>query len=166
MSAYQDWNDDEDDFETGDPAGDSSVLRQLRKANAAKEKQIKELTERLASLDKQVRDRSISDVLSSRGLNPKIAVFIPADVEPTPEAVSTWVDQYGDVFGVQTQQAAPAEGQQQVQPDQPMSPQDMAALRQMDAVTSIGQAQEADILAQIKNAQSTEELARVLGGSF
>lgn len=91
---------DEFDIESND------VLGQLRKANKAKEKQLKEIQEELSNLRKEKRERTISEVLTARGVNPKISAFIPQDIDLTEESLSSWLTEYGDVFGVsQTNQA-------------------------------------------------------------
>jgi hypothetical protein len=92
MSNYED---DEDDFDTES----NDVLGQLRKANKAKEKQLKEIQDELNNLRKEKRERTISEVLTARGLNPKIASFIPQDIDLTEESLSQWVEGYADVFG-------------------------------------------------------------------
>jgi len=97
MSNYED---DEDDFDTES----NDVLGQLRKANKAKEKQLKEIQEELLSLRKDKRDRTISEVLTARGVNPKISAFIPQDIDLTEESLSSWLAEYGDVFGVSSNQ--------------------------------------------------------------
>ena len=89
------WDENEDDLDTRD----TKQFRELRKADRAKAARIKELEDRLTSMSKQVRDRAVKDVLSSRGLNPKIAAFIPSDIETSEDAIAKWVDEYGDVFG-------------------------------------------------------------------
>jgi hypothetical protein len=89
------WDEDED----VDSGQDSRQFKELRKADRSKAARIKELEEALTSMSKQVRDRSVKDVLQSRGLNPKIASFIPESVENSEEAIAKWVDEYGDVFG-------------------------------------------------------------------
>jgi len=98
MSNYED---DEDDFDTES----NDVLGQLRKANKAKEKQLKEIQEELSSLRKDKRDRTISEVLTARGVNPKISAFIPQDIDLTEESLSSWLAEYGDVFGVPSNQS-------------------------------------------------------------
>jgi len=87
---------DEDEFEFDS----NDVLGQLRKANKAKEKQLKEIQEELANLRKEKRERTISEVLTARGVNPKISAFIPQDIDLTEESLSSWLTEYGDVFGV------------------------------------------------------------------
>lgn len=160
MSNNQDWYDDdefdfEDEVEQNPTRGrNDDVLRKVRKAERAKDKQLKELQAELENLRKFQREVTVSKVLQEKGVNPKIAAFIPADLEPTPDALNSWLEQYGDVFGVATQP------QQQAN----INPNDLAALRQIDAVTSnaISPDDVNDSFSIINNAQSREELLEFL----
>ena len=96
MSNYED---DEEDFELDS----NDAFSQLRKANKQKEKQLKEIQVELSELRKEKRDRTIKETLTSRGVNPKIAAFIPQDIDLTEESLSTWLSEYGDVFGIESQ---------------------------------------------------------------
>jgi hypothetical protein len=96
MSNYED---DEEDFELDS----NDAFSQLRKANKQKEKQLKEIQAELSELRKEKRDRTIKETLTSRGVNPKIAAFIPQDIDLTEESLSTWLSEYGDVFGIESQ---------------------------------------------------------------
>jgi hypothetical protein len=154
LSAQQgQWSDEADDLDDGD-GRDSSVLRDLRKANAAKEKRIKELEESLSTFQKTTREQTIKTLLESRELNPKIAALIPESVEPTEEAVEGWITEYGDVFGVTPAASDP-------------TPPSVAAMRQMDDLTqqTLPAVGAADIAAAIANAKTPEELTEVLRGS-
>jgi hypothetical protein len=91
----------EDDF---DNEYETDPIKQLRKANKAKEKQLKEIQEELSNLRKEKRERTISEVLTARGLNPAIAEFIPQDIDLTEESLSAWVEAKSSIFG-----AAPAQ---------------------------------------------------------
>jgi len=95
--------DDDDDFLDEDQPQD--VVRQLRKVNKTLEKRLKELEVETNTYKTQTRQRTVKDVLASKGINPKVAAFIPQDIEITEEAVSKWLDEYGDVFGVKTEEA-------------------------------------------------------------
>lgn len=161
MSNNQDWyDDDEFDFEdegeetTTRGRNSDDVLKKVRRAERAKDKQLKELQAELESLRKFQREATVSKVLQEKGINPKIAALIPSDMEPTQEALNSWLEQYGDVFGVAQQP------QQQVN----VNPNDLAALRQIDAVTSnaISPDDVNDSFSLINNAQSREELLEFL----
>jgi hypothetical protein len=100
MSNY-DYEDD-DDFDTNDSSND--LVKQLRKASKQKDKELNELKAQFESLNKAQRERAIKDALASRGVNSKIASFIPQDIDPTEESVSKWLEDYADVFGIETGQ--------------------------------------------------------------
>ena len=160
MSNNQDWiDDDEFDFEdegeeTTTRGSKDDVLKKVRRAERAKDKQLKELQSELDSLRKFQREATVSKVLQEKGINPKIAAFIPTDMEPTPEALNSWLEQYGDVFGVASQPKQQAN----------IDPMDLAALRQIDAATSnaISPDDVNDSFSLINNAQSREELLEFL----
>jgi hypothetical protein len=99
MATNYEYDDEDDDMfeESGD------VVKQLRKVNRTLEKRLKELETEASSLKNQTRQRTVKDVLSAKGINPKVAAFIPQDIDITEDAISGWLNEYGDVFGVQTQ---------------------------------------------------------------
>jgi hypothetical protein len=99
MSNY-DYEDD-DDF-TEDSSND--LVKQLRKASKQKDKELQELRSQFESLSKGQRERAIKDALAARGVNGKIAAFIPQDIDPTEESVSKWLEDYADVFGIEVSQ--------------------------------------------------------------
>lgn len=162
MSNNQDWYDDdefdfEDEGEETQPTrsrNSDDVLKKVRRAERAKDKQLKELQAELESLRKFQREATVSKVLQEKGINPKIAALIPSDMEPTSDALNSWLEQYGDVFGVAQQPKQQAN----------INPNDLAALRQIDAVTSnaISPDDVNDSFSIINNAQSREELLEFL----
>ena len=152
---------DDDDFE--DAQGESGAIRELRKAYKALQKQLKEVTAEKDALQSSVRERSVKDVLASKGLPEKIAKFIPSDATSA-EAVEAWLNENGDVFGVTAAQEeqAPTGGQpQEVDPN-------LAAWQRISATQSSGQpfTNDPDQLdALIKAASNPEELNKLLFGS-
>ena len=141
--------DDEDDDTTTD------VVGQLRKVNRALEKRAKELEQELSGLKTQTRQRTVKDVLQAKGLNPKIAAFIPPDIDTSEEAINNWVNEYGDVFGIQTQsEEKPAQ----------KSPEVMAQAR-INNMVATGSAPDydEDAFAKIAAAKSREDLDALLG---
>lgn len=141
--------DDEDDDTTTD------VVGQLRKVNRALEKRAKELEQELNGLKTQTRQRTVKDVLQAKGLNPKIAALIPQDVEPTDDALNKWIEDFGDIFGIQTPtEEKPAE----------KSPEIKAQAR-INNVVATGSAPDIDedAFAKIANAKSKEDLDILLG---
>ena len=143
------YDDEEDDDTTTD------VVGQLRKVNRALEKRAKELEQELSGLKTQTRQRTVKDVLQAKGLNPKIAAFIPQDIESSEEAIVNWVNEYGDVFGVQTpSEEKPAE----------KSPEVKAQAR-INNLISTGSAPDVDedAFAKIAGAKTREDLDALLG---
>ena len=148
-----DWEDEDDDLDyVPSFDSDTDLVKKLRKANRLQEKKIKDLETNLGSLTKAQRERIIKDTFASKGVNAKIATFVPADLEASEDAISAWLDEHGDVFGVQMPQKTE------------LSQQDIASLRQMDAViqNSISPDKAEDLAMRIANAASAEELNAIL----
>lgn len=150
MSNY-DYEDD-DDF-TEDSSND--LVKQLRKATKQKDKELAELKAQFESLNKSQRERAIKDALAARGVNSKIASFIPQDIDPTEESVSKWLEDYADVFGIETSQT-------QATPN--VNPNDAAAYKRMtnSADSGVSPEHNGDIMQRLMNANSKEELDDVI----
>ncbi len=151
MSNY-DYEDD-DDFTMDDSSND--LVKQLRKAAKQKDKELQELKSQFESLNKAQRERAIKDALASRGVNSKIASFIPQDIDPTEESVSKWLEDYADVFGIEV-------GQTQATPN--VDPNDAAAYKRMtnSADSGVSPEHNGDIMQKLMNANSKEELDEVI----
>jgi hypothetical protein len=149
MSNY-DYEDD-DDF-TEDTSND--LVKQLRKASKQKDKELQELRSQFESLSKGQRERAIKDALAARGVNGKIAAFIPQDIDPTEESVSKWLEDYADVFGIEVSQTQTPN----------VNPADAAAYKRMTNSADSGTSPEhnGDIMQKLMNANSKEELDDVI----
>jgi hypothetical protein len=159
----QEWDDFEDDFEddfdeqpTPRRASGDDVVKKLRRAERSQSKRIKELESELTSLRKTTRDTSVKSILESKGISPKIAAFIPQDIDVESSDFDSWLEDYADVFGVPSANAGTA-----------VDPADLAALRQIDAVTSgaVSPDRAEDALLRINQAQTEEELLNLIFGS-
>jgi hypothetical protein len=150
MSNY-DYEDD-DDFTMDDSSND--LVKQLRKASKQKDKELNELKAQFESLNKAQRERAIKDALASRGVNSKIASFIPQDIDPTEESVSKWLEDYADVFGIETSQTQTPN----------VNPNDAAAYKRMtnSADSGVSPEHNGDIMQKLMNANSKEELDEVI----
>ena len=150
MSNY-DYEDDDDITQDDSP---NDLVKQLRKASKQKDKELAELRSQFESLSKGQRDRTIKDALTSRGINPKIASFIPQDIDPTEESVSKWLEDYADVFGIETSQTQTPN----------VNPADAAAYKRMTNSADSGASPEhnGDIMQKLMNANSKEELDEVI----
>jgi hypothetical protein len=150
MSNY-DYEDD-DDFDTNESGND--LVKQLRKAAKQKDKELAELRDKFDGLSKAQRERSIKDALERRGVNTKIASFIPQDIDPTEESVSKWLEDYADVFGIDL-------GQNQTTN---VDPADIAAYKKMTGTADAGLSPErgADVMSRLMNANSKDELDEII----
>lgn len=156
MSEY-DW--DDDDFEQEDAPKESNALREARKAYKAMKAQNKELAEQLAAIQSMQRENAVKSVLASKGLNGKVAKFIPAEITSS-EDVEAWIEENADVFGFTK--------------SQPEGGSDAAPNPELDALNRISQVQQTgkpfsgdadQMAALIKGASSQEELNKLLFGN-
>ena len=150
MSNY-DYEDDDDITQDDSP---NDLVKQLRKASKQKDKELAELRSQFESLSKGQRERAIKDALAARGVNGKIAAFIPQDIDPTEESVSKWLEDYADVFGIETNQSQTPN----------VNPADAAAYKRMTNSADSGASPEhnGDIMQKLMNANSKEELDDVI----
>lgn len=150
MATNYEYDDEDDDF--GNEPQD--VVKQLRKVNRTLEKRLKELEQEATTLKVQTRQRTVKDVLSAKGINPKVAAFIPQDIDTTEEAVSEWLAEYGDVFGVQ-------QSPEETQAKETASDAQRRIQNVMQTGTPPGV--DEDALARILNATSAADLSSILG---
>jgi hypothetical protein len=144
---------EDDDFDLDSSSND--LVKQLRKQLKAKERELSEKDSALTNLSKAQRERAIKDTLASRGVNSKIASFIPQDIDPTEESVSKWLEDYADVFGIEL-------SQNQATPN--VNPADAAAYKRMTNTVETGVSPEHNdnIMQKLMNANSREELDDVI----
>lgn len=151
---YEDDMDDE--LETEDAPAVDNGPAQLRKALRRAEKEKKELSEQLASIQADLRSRSVKDVLTTKGVPEKIAKFIPSDIH-SPEQIDAWLTENADVFGFQkAEESAPS--------DQPIS-ENRAAMQRINAATHNANlpSRDADEMAKVTGAKTRAELDALIG---
>lgn len=143
-----------DEFDDNDYS-ETDLLKQLRRLEKEQSKKIKELEQQLNSYKVQERDGTVQYVLESMGVNPKIARFIPQDIDVSPEAVENWVVENADVFGIEFEQEQPAQNQ------------NLATLRQIDTITAAGQTPIGvdDMMLRIDQAQDAQEIINMIHGA-
>ncbi len=153
MSEF-DWDDDDTEI-----ANESTGMKELRKALRASEKRNKEMSGKLDEMRNVSRERTVKDIISSKGLPDKIIKLIPFDVT-SPEDVENWVAEYADLFG----SSAPV-----VQNQEPaVNAADMQALQRISDTQASGQTFDGDydqMDARIRAASSPAELSKVLFGN-
>jgi uncharacterized protein with ATP-grasp and redox domains len=156
MSNYE--YEDDDDADTTTESLSNDLVKQLRKANKQKDKELAELKSSFESLNKAQRERAIKEALAARGVNQKISSFIPQDIDPTEESVSKWLEANADVFGIQTEEV----------PQTPnVDPAQAAAYKRMTNTVEQGITPEHndDVLKKLMNANTREELDAIIKGS-
>lgn len=150
-----DLEDDDDDDVQVSYQTESDLIKQLRKQLKAEQRRNKELESTVGTLNKTQKERIIKDVLTSKGVNTKIASFIPSDIEASEDAIAAWLDVNADVFGIQVAPSKPA-----------VDSQDIAAMEKMNQVLSGAETPTSgETLEQaIANANSPEEILSILSG--
>lgn len=150
----------EDDYEDDDQEelDGTDLVKKLRKAERLKEKKIKELEGELSEIRTARRSDVINSVLSERGVNTKVAKFIPSDVDPTPEALNSWLEENADVFGIQL--ASPQEQSEDQQ-------RQLRTLRQIDAITANASVPVGadDVFNRLDQAESADDIIKMIYGA-
>lgn len=151
------WDDEEEDDDVTITSFDSDtdLVKKLRRDLKVAQKKNKELESSLGELSKSQRERVLKDVFASRGVNPKVAAFVPNDLDASEEAISQWIENNADVFGVQ------------IQPKKEVNSKDVANLRQMDEVTTgaLSPDKAEDMSIRIQSAQSADDILNLIYGS-
>jgi hypothetical protein len=144
---------EDDDSDLNDLGND--LVKQLRKTNKQKEKELADLKAQFETLSKAQRERTIKDALERRGVNQKIAAFIPQDIDPTEESVSNWLTNYADVFGLELVQ-------QNQTPN--VDPAQAAAYQKMTNTVDQAASPEPteDVMRRLMNAHTKEDLDEII----
>jgi len=149
---YWDEEDEDQDTDTDTQLDGSDLLKKLRKAKRADEKRIKELTEQLEGFTKSQRESTVKSILEKKGVNQKAARLILKDLdgEFSDEAVSNWLDDNADLFGIEVSQKR--------------DEQNLATLRQQDVMTqgAVTPDRAQDLEQRMDNASSMEELISLM----
>lgn len=133
-----------------------ALRAQLEQALADK----KEAIAQVAELRATVRNMEVSSVLGTKGINPKVANFIPADVEGS-EAISKWLDENADVFSATT--VAPTEDVTP-EPQAEEQPVDTASAQRLQSLSGSAGAGTvvADFESRIRDAKNNDEVQAIL----
>jgi hypothetical protein len=153
------WETDEEEDDDFTPSfeSDTDLVRKLRKDLKQAVKRNKELEGSLGELSKAQRERIIKDAFASKGVNPKIASFVPQDIDASEEAVTAWLENYADVFGIKTEEK-----------QQFVSQEDITSMQRMNNALTGAEAPGAsdDLANRIANASSEDEVLSILSGQL
>jgi hypothetical protein len=143
---------DLDDLSTA-RSDDSDGIKSLRNALKAVKDQLKASQTELDTYRGEKRKQTLSELLESKGVKGKAQSLYPKDAEATEEAVTAWVAEFGEAFGLENPQttAVPTEQQQAMQQMQDASAQAPAPLP-----GDVG-----TIMARLQAAQTREEAAAI-----
>lgn len=162
------WYDDDDDEAGQEDQRQSSVksLRNQLKQVLADNKQLKADNEKLTS---DVRKSNISTFFQTKGINPKLAKYVPVDIDPTEEALTKWVTDDGELFNIKLTPPAekPAEsptGETGTTgtPEVPESVSDGWSQITNSTANALPAGKEEDLMAQISSASDMDALQKVL----
>lgn len=150
---YSEYDDETDEVSEG-KSGLRSQFEQALKEN-------KILQKELAKLKSQVRETTVAEVLSSKGVNVKIAKFIPSDVEGE-EAITAWLEENGDVFGFSTNQTPAADDEPAVKQQSTRIDADEVRRMQSLSQASVNPNGLDGYMQRLANAQSQEEISEIM----
>jgi hypothetical protein len=150
MAEYNEYDIEDDSDYSG-----TDLVKKLRKQVDNLSKQLKERDDQIAEFETYSHEASVGEILESFGLNPRIATFIPSEVEADEDAIAEWLNEYGDAFGI----TAVDETEAGYEPDP-----DAQAFEQMSDFEdgSVDPSVGRDIASLIANAGSAEELSNFL----
>ena len=156
MSNEQYWENDSENLEnelnrSQNSYGDDGIAN-LRKAKRADEKRIKELEEQLAKFSRESNERTVREILESKGVNTKAARLVLKDLDAIDEqSVTNWLLENGDLIGY-----TPSANQ--------VDTENLRALQQQDSATQSADtpAYSEDIERAIANATSEEEIMSII----
>jgi len=142
------------DIEEDDDYSGTDLVKKLRKQIDGLQKQLKEKESLIEEFTTYSHETSVGEILESFGLNPRIAQFIPSEVEADADAIAEWLNEYGDAFGIE----AVEEGGE-ASPDA-QEYERMSNFEDGDVDPYIGQ----DLQSRINNVGSKEELMKIIQG--
>lgn len=143
MSEYDELFNETDD--------DTPLVRKLRAQLKEQATEIKTAKGELTQLKGAQREQTLSEAIAAKGLNPKVAKFVPSDLEAG--SLDEWLAENGDVFGAPTSPAP-----------EPVAPS-LGEIKMAD----LGLDEEAsitvpsDLDARLKAATSMAEVKQILG---
>jgi hypothetical protein len=118
---------------TDEQENDSQLAKDLRaqiKALGAENRVLKAADE---THKVEARATTVSDLLKAQKRDPKVARFVPKDVDATEEAITKWLAGEGDVFGVLTDASTDDDSS-----GEGVSPETLAALARAQAAEHAG----------------------------
>lgn len=132
----------------------TSLVKDLREQIKALSADNKRLAGDLENFQQEKRAASLSELISAKGLNPKVAKLIPPGLEG--DAVTAWLEDYADVFGVPQPEAESAARK--------VAQEDVEAAGRMKALAEggISPTKVQDLEQRLRSADSTDDINAIL----
>jgi len=151
---------DDLDFLLDDDAEETSLPKKLRSKIDELSSKLKELSEENASLKASQRKANLNQILQDNGFSPKVANFMPTDLELTEDAIKSWLDENGDVFSGARLSEVDTETRQTSAP--PTAPESQVRMEMAEIGPESTITVPADLEARISGAKTMDELLAVL----
>ena len=150
---------DDLDFLLDDEESESSLPKKLRAKIEELSSKVKELSEENSSLKASQRKANLNQILEANGFSPKVANFMPSDLELSEETIKAWLDENGDVFSGARLSADTETRQTSAPPTAPDAQvrMEMAEIGPESTITV-----PADLEARMSSAKTMDELLAVL----
>lgn len=164
-----DWDDNSNDANSGQNGSNANNGGGLRKQLEDALAELKTLKTANETLQQETRRSKITDLLTAKKLDAKVAKLIPADIAPTKEAVDKWFEEYGDIFNIQQSDSGDGSTSSSATAGDQTSPADLeefeaqqhyiATMRQMGNVTggALPPERAAELFAKINDPALTQE---------
>ena len=151
---------DDLDFLLDDDVEESGLPKKLRAKIDELSSKLKELSEENATLKASQRKANLNQILQDNGFSPKVANFMPTDLELTEDAIKSWLDDNGDVFSGARLSDVDADTRQTSAP--PTAPESQVRMEMAEIGPESTITVPADLEARISGAKTMDELMAVL----
>lgn len=145
-----------DDDLLNDGEDDSSLVKDLRRQLRAAKKEIEERDDKIVTLSKSSRERSVTDVLTSKGVRKGVAKFIPEDITSEDDIVK-WLEDNADDLGITLDAGSGGDGGSDPDP----SAAERGRAEQLQT-RSVAPSKVADLEARLNKAESPQEIEQIL----
>lgn len=154
------WNDGDD----SDEVTETNAMKVLREKAEADSQRIREMSEQIQKLLDRDAQRELDSVVKEKTLPPKVVALAKAAGVKDSEGLNTFLTEYGDVFAT-AGSGTTDEGDQLPGSDDGVPADEQGALSTMAgaAAGSVPAKGLEAVEASIKNAESAEDLLKVLG---
>lgn len=157
---------DPDDYTQNENNGNPNLVKDLRAQIEKANKELRDAQQTITQQSDAIRQRTVADVLSGKGVPAKVAKLIPKDIEASEVAVSKWLEDYADLFPAGSKSDEGSQNppnQAGGSENQNPSPDELASQRMQNAMTggSVAQPRLDELMEQVSKANPTELLALI-----